>query len=69
MATQHPCATPPTGWPGDEWTCPVCDQTWWADDCDDDMTITWEPVEEPTAEEEQAAMDWLANRNRGSGPK
>ena len=28
----HRCATPPTALPGDEWTCPVCGVTYWADD-------------------------------------
>jgi len=33
----HRCDTPPTGMPGDEWTCPACGRTYWADDTEE----TW----------------------------
>jgi Zn-finger protein len=39
----HRCDTPATAWPGDEWSCTVCLQQWFAtlDEDFGDESITW----------------------------
>lgn len=38
---EHVCPKPALAWPGDEWTCPACGETYWADDMDDSETFRW----------------------------
>lgn len=44
--SEHSCALPDTGFPGDRWTCPDCGKRWFAYEDDDagseGLFITWD---------------------------